>query len=81
MNHDLRLLHLIHRRSTQERMSLFFGASHWQGEPRNAEPHKCSELAWYPLPALPPNMVAYVRHALQHIARGEAYSEFGWPGD
>ena len=75
---DLRLVHLIHRRSTEERVSLFFTADSWQGEPRNAEPHKCSELAWYPQDGLPPNMVAYVRHALDQIALGAVYSEFGW---
>ncbi|BAL94633.1 NUDIX hydrolase [Rubrivivax gelatinosus] len=77
---DLRLVHLIHRRSDNERMSMFFAAERWQGEPENREPHKCSELAWYPLDALPETMVPYVRHALACIAAGELYSEFGWDG-
>ena len=76
---DLRLVHLIHRRSTEERLSMFFSAEVWQGEPRNNEPHKCSALAWYPRDALPANMVPYVRHALEQIAQGQLYSEFGWP--
>ncbi|EGJ08838.1 MULTISPECIES: NUDIX domain-containing protein [Rubrivivax] len=78
---DLRLVHLIHRRSDSERMSMFFAAERWQGEPENREPHKCSELDWYPLDALPAAMVPYVRHALACIAAGETYSEFGWHGD
>lgn len=74
----LRLCHVIHRRSTAERLSLFFAADRWSGVPVNREPHKCSELAWYPRHALPPNMVPYVRHALDQVERGVAYSEFGW---
>ncbi|HOB94071.1 MAG TPA: NUDIX domain-containing protein [Aquabacterium sp.] len=75
---DLRLLHVVHRRSTQERLSFFFTADRWQGTPVNREPHKCSALAWFDDEALPPNMVGYVRHALQRIAAGDLDSEFGW---
>ena len=77
---DLRLCHVIHRRSEAERISFFFTTPRWQGEPRNCEPHKCSELGWHPQAALPPNMVPYVRHAIAQVARGVVYSEFGWPG-
>lgn len=75
---DLRLLHVIHRRSTDERLSFFFGASRWQGTPVNREPHKCSALDWFAADALPPNMVPYVRHALAMINEGRVDSEFGW---
>jgi len=74
----LRLCHVMHRRSTAERVSFFFTAEHWQGEPQNREPHKCSELAWYPLAHLPPNVIPYIRHAIGCMQRGEVYSEFGW---
>ncbi len=77
---DLRLVHIIHRLGTEERLSMFFSADAWTGEPHNNEPHKCSELAWYPLDALPANLVAYVRHALAQVRQGQVYSEFGWPG-
>lgn len=75
---DLRLLHVVHRRSTQERLSFFFGTDLWQGMPVNREPHKCSALDWFDEQALPPNMVGYVRHALQRMAAGALDSEFGW---
>jgi ADP-ribose pyrophosphatase YjhB (NUDIX family) len=75
---DLRLLHVVHRCSTQERLSFFFGADRWQGTPVNREPHKCSALDWFDAQALPPNMVGYVRHALTMIAEGRVDSEFGW---
>jgi len=76
---DLTLVHLIHRLSDGERLSMFFHATRWQGEPVNREPHKCSELRWLARDALPEPMVPYVRHALAQIAGGNAYSEFGWP--
>ncbi|MBK7661548.1 MAG: NUDIX domain-containing protein [Betaproteobacteria bacterium] len=78
---DLRLVHVIHRMSDAERISFFFTTDAWRGEPQNREPHKCSELAWYPLDALPPNTIGYVRHALEQVARGMPYSEFGWTGE
>lgn len=77
---DLRLVHVIHRLGTEERLSFFFSPVAWQGEPVNREPHKCSELAWFPLDRLPEPMVPYVRHALQQVQAGQVYSEFGWPG-
>jgi len=75
---DLRLCHVIHRKSDSERVSFFFTSEGWQGEPQNREPHKCSELGWYPLSALPSNMVPYVRHAIEQVVGGSPYSEFGW---
>ncbi|MFF2730405.1 trifunctional class I SAM-dependent methyltransferase/NUDIX hydrolase/VOC family protein [Streptomyces sp. NPDC058008] len=47
------------------RMGWFFEADHDPARPpRNAEPDKCSELAWFPLDALPDDMVAYCRAGL-----------------
>jgi 8-oxo-dGTP diphosphatase len=75
---DLRLAHVIHRRSDDERVSFFFSPTRWLGEPVNREPHKCSELAWHSLETLPANMVPYVRHAIEQAQRGVPYSEYGW---
>jgi 8-oxo-dGTP diphosphatase len=69
---DVRMAHMIHRRSAEGRVSFFFSASRWQGEPINREPHKCSELAWYPLHAMPGNVVPYVRHAVEQALEGPA---------
>jgi 8-oxo-dGTP diphosphatase len=70
--------HVIHRKSESERVSFFFSTDDWDGEPEDREPEKCSELAWYPLRELPPNMVPHVRHAINQVALGNPYSEFGW---
>jgi len=76
---DLSLCHVMHRRADHERVSFFFTARRWVGEPRNMEPDKCSELAWFARDALPDPMVAYVRAAIERAGGGATYSEFGWP--
>lgn len=75
---DLRFVEIMHRNSDTERLSFFFTASHWQGEPSNREPDKCSEVAWFRRDALPQPMVAYVRDAIERCGSGKGYSEFGW---
>ena len=74
----LSLAHTMHRRAEHERVSLFFTASDWRGEPMNREPHKCDDLAWFPTEQLPRNTVPYVSAALGHVFAGRNYSEFGW---
>lgn len=75
---DLVLVHLMHRNSDSERTSLFFTTTAPCGEPRNLEPHKCDDLAWFAVGDPPPNTVPYIRAALNHIRAGRIYSEFGW---
>jgi 8-oxo-dGTP diphosphatase len=74
----LRMAHVMHRKSDSERIDFFFVVENWVGEPANCEPDKCDELAWYPLDALPPNTIPYVRHALHMVQHHVPFSEFGW---
>jgi 8-oxo-dGTP pyrophosphatase MutT (NUDIX family) len=74
----LELVHVMHRRSEEERMGFFFRARRWSGEPRNCEPHKCDDLAWFPMGEPPADTIPYVRLALDHVFAGRPYSEFGW---
>ncbi|SFL46031.1 ADP-ribose pyrophosphatase YjhB, NUDIX family [Streptomyces pini] len=65
------------------RMGWFFEAWADQGrEPVNAEPDKCSELGWFPLAALPGDMVAYCRAGLEAYRAGHRFA-LHWhrPGD
>ena len=81
---DLKVVHVMQRHEalddpdTRERVDVFIEADSWQGEPENMEPHKCDELAWFPLDNLPENTIPYIRHALECIRKKIAYSEFGW---
>jgi ADP-ribose pyrophosphatase YjhB (NUDIX family) len=81
---SLRMIHLAHRRSNNDThfmdwVDVYFEADRWQGEPYNAEPEKSDRLEWIDLGNLPDNVVPSQRAALESIAKGEIYSEFGWP--
>ena len=75
---DLAFAQVVHRADRGQRIGFFFSASRWRGEPRNMEPHKASELGWFPLDALPDTMVPYVHRAIERWRAGERYGESGW---
>ena len=64
----LEMLGVVHRRSDTNRIDFFLRATHWRGEPRVAEPHKCDALAWHAADAPPAHTVPYVREALVQCA-------------
>ncbi len=72
---DLRVLHIMHRKSNRINVDLFFESTRWRNPVQNREPNKCERLQFFPMENLPPNLVDYNRSALQSIARGEFYSE------
>jgi ADP-ribose pyrophosphatase YjhB (NUDIX family) len=75
---DLAFAQVVHRADRGQRVGFFFSALRWRGEPRNMEPHKASDLRWFPLDALPDDMVPYVRRAIDLWRAGTFYSESGW---
>lgn len=76
---DLEFAHVSHRYAPDcEYIDFYFTASQWQGEPHNAEPNKCDEVAWYDLDALPENVVPNVKEVIEHYANKRPYSIFGW---
>lgn len=75
---DIAVVGVMHRRSDDERIDFFLAASRWAGEIRNREPHKCDQLAWFPLDDLPSNVIPYVRRALENYRSGTFYDSFGW---
>lgn len=78
---DLEFCHLCHHLDPdgRARIGIFFTATTWRGEPVNAEPDKCSKLAWHLLDALPEKTVDYARTAIRLAAAGTRYSQHGWP--
>jgi ADP-ribose pyrophosphatase YjhB (NUDIX family) len=75
---DLAFAQVVHRADRGQRVGFFFSAIRWRGEPRNMEPHKASDLGWFPLEALPDDMVPYVHQAIARWRAGEWYGESGW---
>jgi 8-oxo-dGTP diphosphatase len=63
------------------RPSAAFTARNWVGEPVNAEPHKCSEVAWHDFGDLPDDTVTYIRAGLNACDRdqGATLALDGWP--
>ena len=63
---DLTFAGVFHRKSDDERVDFFLSTRQWSGVPKNEETDKCDAIRWFPLNALPENMIPYVRHALVH---------------
>jgi ADP-ribose pyrophosphatase YjhB (NUDIX family) len=78
---DLTCVHVDHRKDPGDSLvyiDFFFVTATWQGEPYNAEPEKCSEIAWFDIDNLPENTVEIVKNALTGYKNGTFYSELGW---
>jgi 8-oxo-dGTP pyrophosphatase MutT (NUDIX family) len=75
-----RLATVVHvqRPAETPRVGFFFEAESWQGEPVNAEPHKCGGLRWVPLDALPDNTVPYTTAGVTQYRKGTAYGHVEW---
>lgn len=70
---------VLHRNEEdEERLDFFVTVRAWRGEPFNAEPHKCDELRWCKVAALPEDVIPYVRQGIQNALRGVPFEEFGW---
>ncbi|UGT59625.1 NUDIX hydrolase [Nocardia asteroides] len=77
---DLRLVHTAHVVSPtrDSRLGLFFHTERWSGTPENREPDKSYELRWFPLDALPADLIRYPALGIAGWRAGVPYSEFGW---
>jgi 8-oxo-dGTP diphosphatase len=77
---DLSFAHLCHHADPDglARVGVFFTARRWAGEPVNAEPHKCSEIAWHDLDDLPGDVVSYIRTGLDAHDHGTTFTLDGW---
>lgn len=80
---DLQFVHVAHRHGEDEKemmdwVDVYFEAERWSGEPYNAEEEKSERLDWIDLDDLPDNIVPPQKAALEEIAKGSHYSEYGW---
>lgn len=77
----VRVVGVMHRKSNNERIDFFLAAEVWRGEPRNAEPSRCSEAGWYPLAGLPADVVPYVRRGIDNFELERWFDSYGWLGE
>lgn len=71
---DIRFVQTMHYKSIY--IHFYFTAKSWTGEPQNMEPDKCDDLDWFPLTALPQNIVPHVKFAIENYQKGILFSEF-----
>ncbi len=76
---DLKLVHLMHRKSNDEyRVDFFFECLKWKGELKINEVDKCDKIEWVLTNKLPDNVSPYIKQAIEKVGVGENYSEFGF---
>lgn len=75
---NLRVVHVMHRKSNLEYIDFFLVADKWLGEPKNKEPEKCEELRWFPVENLPKNTLPHVKEALKNYQKHIFFSENNW---
>ena len=75
---QLRMVHVTHRKSEEERIDFFFEATKWESEPKIMETNKCDDLSWFPIIQLPQNMIPYVKAGIENYRNKISFSEFGW---
>ena len=75
---NLEIVHVMHRKSNDERMDIFLTIDKWGGEPKNMEPHKCDDLSWFDLNNLPENTIPFIKQVIKNIQNKIIYSEFGF---
>lgn len=71
------ILHRYTKKGTVA-MDFFFRHSKFTGTPRNMEPKKCDEVAWFPLNAIPENTIPYIKRGIQNSLQGIVLDEHIW---
>jgi len=75
---DIQIVHIMNRKSDDERIDFFIAVRHWVGEITNHEPQKCDGLSWTTIDSLPDNIIPYMKYGIENYQAGIYYSEFGW---
>lgn len=66
---DLEFIHL-YQDIEEGRLKICFLAKSYCGTPEIGEPDKCGELSWFPINALPSDIIPYVKIVIQHWKNG-----------
>ena len=80
-DHDwIKNTNILHRFSKEGTvaMDFFFRHSKFSGQPRNMEPEKCAEVAWFPLNAIPENTIPYIKLGIENSLKGIVLDEHVW---
>ena len=75
---DARFAHVCHRlgkEGDRTYYDLYFFVRAYEGTPAIMEPNKCDGLDWFPLDALPEDMIDFRRLHLHQALTGEMYDE------
>ncbi len=77
---DLSVIHIMHRKSddSTEYIDFFLTAKRWKGVPKNTEPHKCSQIRWFPITKLPKKIVPHCKKVIMYLQKKTFFSEYGW---
>ena len=79
---NVRFLHLAHWVGKPTYYDLYFQVLAYTGRPEIREPDKCSDLRWFPVDALPEDMIPGRRADMDLWRRGIPYSEtIGWTNE
>lgn len=74
---ELQVVHTMHRlTSNGDSFNFFLTTNKWSGEPKIMESDKCDDLSWFPINALPPNLVPYIKSGLENYVKNNTFSEF-----
>jgi 8-oxo-dGTP pyrophosphatase MutT (NUDIX family) len=75
----LKIVHVMQRQYPDRTyFDVYIEADSYEGELKNMEPQKCSDLWWYAEEDLPSNTIPYIRQGLQCIRDGEPFSNYGF---
>jgi len=75
---DLRFFNVCHISTNDERIHFSFVTDKWQGEPKNTEPERATDVGWFPIDNLPQNINDVSKATIDWYKNNVPYSEFGW---
>jgi 8-oxo-dGTP diphosphatase len=78
---NLEMVHVAYHQSDKPYVDFYWLCTEFEGKVCNGEPEKCGELTFFPIDELPDNVAPNVRSAIEHMAEGKVFSEFGFEED